>query len=197
MIHGVIPQNNEQPLVLVGDFNMRLGDTTGDTYTNARGTHLAPWLEDQDLVRLKSDIGVPTSIQWTHAWSIVDYIWASPLISHRVLHVRTISEDDVGGTDHRAVLARFHMEVSVCEERLKKRFLRTEHLCEPGMIERFSEALKDELSKYTLDPLNFSTGQTWVNALDQRILQCVRTAGLEILGERSPRFTRASLCTPE
>ena len=197
LLHGVLPQNNEQPLILVGDFNMRLGAITGDTYTNPRGTHLAPWLEEQDLVLLKSDRGVPTSIQWTHAWSIVDYIWASPLISHRVLHVRTISEDDVGGTDHRAILARFHMNVSVCEERLKKRFLKTERLCEPGIKERFSVTLTEELSKYTLDLLNFSSGQAWVNALDERILTCVKTAALEVLGEKSPRFTRASLCTPE
>ena len=53
--------------------------------------------------------------------------------------------------------------------------------------------MKDELSKYTLDPLNFSTGQAWVNALDQRILMCVKTAALEVFG-KTPQGSPEPVC---
>jgi exonuclease III len=78
LIRGVIPEGCERPFMLLGDFNMRLGHRTGDTWKNPRGLNLSLWLEEQGLTLLESCHGVPTCWQGAHACSIVDYVWPPP-----------------------------------------------------------------------------------------------------------------------
>ena len=197
LILSVLPDELERPLLLIGDLNMRLGDRTGDTFKNPRGSGLPPWLEDKGLALLDSDHGVPTCWQGTQASSIVDYIWASPPTSQCALQVRTVHEDDVGGSDHRAVLVRLPMGAPPDQRRTQRRMIRTERLTEPGVSERYSAAVSAALAHHSLDPTDFLSGQAWVNALDKRITDSMHSAALLVLGEKSPRFTRARFVTEE
>lgn len=93
-----------EKIVLVGDFNMRLGRTTGDREFCSRANELLPWITEHGYVICNDDSGIPTfeRVGRQEGYSIVDQIWTTLGTAMHPLTV-VVSEDDIGGSDHRLV----------------------------------------------------------------------------------------------
>ena len=98
-----------QKRVILGDLNARMGYFTGDSVMNARGQALLDWFTSQGYVSCQDQFGVPTFVSYNGtAGSIVDQIWT---MVGTEMHSFTgvISEDDIGGSDHRLVYTEMHV----------------------------------------------------------------------------------------
>ena len=92
---------NEDPVILVGDMNMRLGRYTGDLITNLR-SNIRYTLQDLGLWWIR-----PNSGKWTvhtsRGRSIVDYIFVNQRARGQVVESRVWEDDYIAGSDHRLV----------------------------------------------------------------------------------------------
>jgi hypothetical protein len=93
------------PCVLIGDFNMRLGSSTGDRIATERGRELAGWLMQRGLSLRNDNRGTPTATQprVNGGSSIVDLVWSNLGADRHPSGVRVVEEDDIGGSDHRMI----------------------------------------------------------------------------------------------
>lgn len=96
--------------ILCGDFNARMGDTTGDHDTNTRGTLLKEWCEEHDFTILNSLLahGQPTFLSWRNGReisSIVDYFLSNFTLSDSSI---TIRSDLSLGSDHKLMTLSFN-----------------------------------------------------------------------------------------
>lgn len=104
LLEAPVSVNGIERRVLVGDFNMRLGEQTGDSERSPRANALASWFSDRRLVLCNSDLGVPTFVRngTVAGTSIVDQVWTT-LGTELHIDTRVIADDDIGGSEHRLV----------------------------------------------------------------------------------------------
>lgn len=104
-----IPTGGEtfDQVVLLGDFNMRLGTLSGDKITTRRGKILASYLMGEGYTLMTSAIDRPTCqlMRRDGGNSMVDQIWSN---LGGASHAETgiLEEEDLGGSDHRLVYTR-------------------------------------------------------------------------------------------
>lgn len=98
-----------EEIVILGDFNMRLGTMTGDSTTTARGRTLATRLMERGLTLISEAFEEPTFRPLTRdgGESFVDQVWSN-LGSARHTETALVGNDDVGGSDHRLIYTRIY-----------------------------------------------------------------------------------------
>ena len=92
-------------IVMLGDFNMRLGNLTGDIRLNERGEDLVPWFDLRNLDVINPTVVKPTFVVMrgdTLCTSIVDLVWSD---YRRPGDTVEVLEEDFG-SDHRMVVFR-------------------------------------------------------------------------------------------
>ena len=89
------------PMILVGDLNMRLGRLTGDLTTNLR-SNIRGILQDLGLILIR-----PNSGKWTvhtsRGRSIVDYVFANQKGRKLITSSKVWEDDYIAGSDHRLI----------------------------------------------------------------------------------------------
>ncbi|KAG2192063.1 hypothetical protein INT47_006506 [Mucor saturninus] len=101
--------------ILCGDFNARLGPLIGDSITTPRGTDLATWCEQQDLLVLNTSLahGVSTFStfrQNTEQRSIID-LFLTNIPDWNFKHPSLVVESDLSlGSDHRLMTLSFEYD---------------------------------------------------------------------------------------
>jgi hypothetical protein len=103
-------------VVMLGDFNMRLGSLTGDRMTTSRGEYLRSRLTERGFVLTGNELGKPTFERTgeQRGESIIDMIWTN-LESSMHKEGRVVTEEDLGGSDHRLIYTRV-IDVTAREE---------------------------------------------------------------------------------
>jgi hypothetical protein len=130
----------EKECVIIGDFNARMGELSGDHHTNGRGYLLRDWLEAApgiDFNLKRPDHGRFTSFGWgpTHGQGVTDLVFSLNCLVHNLV----IHEDNsLGGSDHRPLT--FDMAANFNPTREFTRW-NVRKFLEPGVIERFQEFL--------------------------------------------------------
>ncbi|KAG2190861.1 hypothetical protein INT47_011781, partial [Mucor saturninus] len=101
--------------ILCGDFNARLGPLIGDSITTPRGTDLATWCEQQDLLVLSTSLahGISTFStfrQNTEQRSIID-LFLTNIADWNFKHPSLVVESDLSlGSDHRLMTLSFEYD---------------------------------------------------------------------------------------
>jgi hypothetical protein len=163
----------------VGDFNMRLGELTGDHHTNSRGYSLPPYLDELNLHRIKAPLGHPTYQLNPNAWSIIDYIYSQEQQEHA--RAQVFDSYNVGGTDHFIVSTRIKIQENLPPRMKKRTTFNLTQLKKEEVLKIYCEltsALLQELPECEL-----SETQSSIEALDQHITSCVETAATLTLGK--------------
>ena len=91
-----------EPVILIGDLNMRLGRLTGDLTANFR-TNISTILQDLGLSRIRPDSGKWT-VHTSRGRSIVDYVFANQSAWRLITSSKVWEDDYVAGSDHILVL---------------------------------------------------------------------------------------------
>jgi hypothetical protein len=101
---------NGRELIVLGDYNARLGVFNGDHYINSRGRLLLDFLQDSDLIYQHPHYGRYTSFSGSGR-GIPDHIISSTdAISN--IHIR--ETNSMGGSDHRLIT--FDLEIAIVNE---------------------------------------------------------------------------------
>lgn len=89
-------------LIMIGDYNMRLGAQVGDKQADFRGKMLPNWIEDQGLDRVDFCDPTPTFMtrleNGRYKSSIVDHVYVSSYIREKITECRVL--DQQSGSDH-------------------------------------------------------------------------------------------------
>ena len=95
------------PIVLMGDFNMKIPSPEFGQTPDSRGMHLLPWIEElgNGLGIRYPEVYAPTWLGHTGKASMVDYMFASWDLAARWHHTEILTDTDIGGSDHRLVYA--------------------------------------------------------------------------------------------
>lgn len=107
--HSLMPSfiREDEEVVLIGDFNMRLGHLTGDQMWCRRATDLHPWLMDRGFVHIPTQFGEATNVRnrdgIVEERSIVDYVF-SRLGEDRHVCTEVVVDPDLGKSDHRMIM---------------------------------------------------------------------------------------------
>ena len=152
-------------VLLVGDFNARLGAISEDRDSNPNGKLLQSFLRsafadgdnDTFLSLLNTSFecrGLPTRCE-NGRTSIIDYLITAPESLHRVLQVRVECHDQLEGanalgSDHHLLFVDWRLTVEAPEESRPLRIV-TDYskLQEPATLQAFQAALSSELSDWT------------------------------------------------
>ena len=197
ILEGVLPAPSSANVVLLGDFNMRLGAQVGDARTTARGVHLPLWLHQHGFELNPTPRGIATHVQGPSKWSIVDYIWLSASMLSRVSNALVLSGDDVGGSDHRAVLATVQFLPSPQPALRPRRFLRIQLLQDSAICSAFASRVTLLFASSPLSSSLVAGSQAWLDAMDARICSCLQSAARTVLGEYTLYSRLAAVATPE
>lgn len=94
------------PMVLIGDFNMRIGNASGDAIWCQRAVEMYPWLMDRGFTHIPTEWGMATNVRQRdgHAEerSIVDLVF-SQLGEDRHTRTSVIHDLALGKSDHRLI----------------------------------------------------------------------------------------------
>ncbi len=90
----------EKEVILLGDFNARMGEAVGDGATNPRGHRLRDCLTDSPLFRNEPTLGKFTT--WTHTGhGITDHVISTLALQPRIRQLTVHEHASLGGSDHR------------------------------------------------------------------------------------------------
>ena len=89
-----------EPVVVLGDLNMRLGKASGDKISNGRAGTIGAWLQEKGLQFASDGKNEPTCIVGPGATSIVDYVYFDPKVSATDYYV--VDADELG-SDHQLI----------------------------------------------------------------------------------------------
>ena len=93
---------NSDDAIILGDFNIRLGDRTGDHSTTTNRAHLIELLDNANLTLETPDEGKWTFLR-PNMSSIIDYIFTSASMNARKMDITVHEDEIIGTTDHRLV----------------------------------------------------------------------------------------------
>lgn len=100
LVHNLV---GDRQCVVVGDFNARMGDYSGDHHTNGRGALLLDWLDGTpgiDFSLKRPDIGRFTSFGWGRGEGVTDCVFQ---LNTEVNYLKVHEDNSLGGSDHRPV----------------------------------------------------------------------------------------------
>jgi len=95
---------DDRPLIILGDWNARMGSIVGDHLLNRRGRQLSSWLRSigSDLTIEQPVSGKFTCfIQWGRSYGITEHVFTRNCV---VNGYRVLESNSLGGSDHRPVV---------------------------------------------------------------------------------------------
>jgi hypothetical protein len=185
-----------EPIIILGDLNMRLGHHTGDRVSNARAKWLYPLLLSNELVFANNDLSFldrATCVSGVGPGSIVDYIFYSR--ERLQLGEFSVSQEDVG-SDHLLIWAAFEARHKP-EPSQKYRSWNITKLKEEEVIERYREHFK-ETSEPTFERWcnRPCSSQEDVDSIYKVITGLVEDTAREIIGTSDRTKWRIPLIHP-
>ena len=96
---------NVRPRILLGDFNMRLGEMAGDRTHDTRGNQLFPWITEAGVGHfLCPQRGREATFRTgPNCWSVPDHVIASEPARALEPRMEVVGRSDTGGSDHRMI----------------------------------------------------------------------------------------------
>lgn len=178
-------------LVLIGDFNMRLGALTGDKVVSERGRDLLPWLLEQGLTLCSNITNQPTFTRTgpTAGTSMVDMVWTN---LGEDQWAETITEDDIGGSEHRMIFTEVILQMeqtngSKNDGMVEK--LALLRLKDPETREAYQQAVRIRCGQmeWTRTQQAPARGRERLDEMNASIQTILMEAAREVLGNRKPR----------
>ena len=111
LVESVNKLKTSHEIVVMGDFNSRIGEIVGDRKVNENGKKFINFLETTGLAMLNTDyfFGVPTFLSAdAEKSSIVDYVLVDSRLEDRIVEAR-VAPNDIG-SDHRAIVASLKLD---------------------------------------------------------------------------------------
>lgn len=196
---------NQTRCVLMGDFNMRLGEISGDHHITERATTLVTWLMERGFVYRMDELGRPTFEAYEQGYrsSIVDHIWSN-LGEDFHEETRVLSETDIGGSDHRLVMSRivhsvireYREEQNVLDQgelfalgKLKDEEVATMYASEMRYARQTFEGEFGESSDWMVD-LPEDQQRVWIERMNDHLKALAKTVARDVLGNRQARGRR-------
>ena len=176
---------SRKPTILIGDFNARSQELTGDHASNARGQWIFHSLSDCGFRHIPSQWGVPTFVG-RQGNSIVDLVFASNTIE-TAEECANVDEENWCASDHRPI----HVEILPprSPQLIQAReAIRLEKLKDPEIEKQYQDAIAAKvpnLVEYIRNIRNLNTqAQKIVDLVDLAIRECLISTGRHILGTK-------------
>lgn len=194
-LKAIIRTAKEAPLVIFGDWNMRLGSRTGDRLVTERGRHLGEWLEEEGLALLPGEPGIATFTELAgEGWSIVDLFFGNEEARKLWRGTRVLEEEDMGGSDHRMIIGEFALPQRGRPERAE---VCTHKAWNLGKLEDertrigYERTLRAKLEPWFED---WDGGRalegTDIDRMEEGLCQAIEEAARTTIGERTKRKRR-------
>lgn len=174
-----------KPAILLGDWNARNQDITGDTANNARGQWLFPMLSDAGMRHVPSSWGAPTFVG-RQGNSIVDLVFASN--QTEIPEDSTfIAGDNWCASDHKTIYVE---ALPPGQPHLlpQRESIRLERLKDPDIVKTFQDAVgaKTAALMESIRTLRLSGGnfQNMIDQVDSNIRLCLESTAKRILGTK-------------
>ena len=98
----ILAQRDED-LIILGDFNSRMGQVTGDHYKNSRGRRLIEFLPQSSMEIRLPEIGKWTTYSYKGR-GITDLVITKRNGGERISSLRVVEDATLGGSDHRPLI---------------------------------------------------------------------------------------------
>lgn len=136
---------NDQKCILVGDFNARMANRTGDTTTNPRGNELDNLLNDSTFDILAPSSGKFTTSSFHGGRGITDLVLHSDInVGNLTIH----EENSLGGSDHRPLV--FELSNGTLEDREFQRW-NIRSFLKDGMKDKYEAKLVSKINRLLID----------------------------------------------
>lgn len=107
-----------EKIIMLGDFNMRLKEETGDTQSNTRGRHIKPWFTENGMTLKKAEQGKWTFMRREQR-AVIDLVWTSKMVDENTLRINIMDEADNFGSDHNICLATVKIDQGISKNHPK------------------------------------------------------------------------------
>jgi hypothetical protein len=195
-IHIINTQISKKPPttkhgLVVGDFNMRLGQETGDHYKNSRGYALPHHLEDLGLIRYDMPYSTPTYFNGPNNWSIIDYIYSMGTYINGTVSI--YDSYNVGGTDHNIVSIKISLPQHNYIPTKKRYTFNLNKLHNENVLKCYNDLLKSYLESKVYDSITNCN----IEDLDNHITFCIDHAAQIVLGKTCHNRYKSPFVTNE
>ena len=175
---------DDTELLVIGDFNARLGNFSGDHQLNRRGRILLQHLQESNLLYLRPETGLYTSFNGLGR-GIPDLVLTNNPDSLSELTVH--ESNSLGGSDHRLITFVLHTPQSINEQRVIER-PDIRKLMRQHKQRDLQHILSHELDPDNFDWSSFTVNEAWLE-LKEKLNGCLKqTVGILKFQSRYDRF---------
>ena len=188
-----------EPVVVLGDLNMRIGRESGDSVTNHRAKSVYPTLKEWGFSFAKND-SIPanervTCVHGTGAGSIDDYIFFEP---HRLKLKKYMVDDSDFGSDHLMIYCEMEFDTTkTINEAISYKSWNLGRLKKVEEIEKytkhFSESHLDNFERVAQED---SQSQGEVDHAYQRMMDMIKDTAMSVIGQTDRTKGRIPLIHP-
>jgi hypothetical protein len=188
-----------EPVVILGDLNMRLGAKSGDSRTNQRASTLFPLLNGWGFTfamnNTLSPLARSTCVHGVGRGSVVDYIFYEP---HRLKLLNYMVDEGDFGSDH--LLIHCDMEflsTRSINESITYKSWNIQKLKDKDIVEKYKEYFEEHfVEEFTNTAKEELNSQEKVDQVYQRLMEMVRETAITAIGQSDTTKWRMPLIHP-
>jgi hypothetical protein len=188
-------QEGDGYTVLMGDFNMRVGEDLGDTKWSKRGKELTIWLNERGLTLCPPSSPAPTCEPRPGTTSMVDMIWMSNNLLEKWAGTQ-VQQEAIGGSDHRAVMATVSISRAIQTPTPEYQRYATSRLENEDTLNTYRRVLQSLLENTQREAHAYMV-PNWVDKLETDITTAIHTAALQTMGRVKIKPHCTKLSTPK